>query len=77
VENWPIRVKLAVKGSSMQRPIKSAPNYTATCLVMGLINLLWIFFVIWAIWGLIAVSMVAVAINAWINRLARRREANY
>ncbi len=55
----------------MSRPIQSVPNYTTTCLVMGFVNLLWIFGVIWVIWGLPAVMVLAVILNAGINKLGR------
>lgn len=53
----------------------SAPNYTDTCLVMGLVNLLWIFFVLWVWKGIAAVLLTALLVNAWINRLEGRRRA--
>lgn len=35
----------------------SAPNYTQACIVMFGVNILWIFMVIWALWGLVAVAL--------------------
>lgn len=56
----------------MKGPLSSAPDYKAACLWMGFVNMLWIFFAIWAVWGLIAVGMLAYAIHLGITRLAYR-----
>ena len=51
---------------SHDRP--AAPDFTQACIVMFGVNLTWIFVVIWAIWGLLAV-----AITGWlVNRLNAR-----
>lgn len=50
----------------------SAPNYTNAALVMGLVNLLWIFGVIWALFGLVAVMAVSWVLNRGIDWLGRR-----
>ncbi|WP_171006831.1 hypothetical protein [Shimia litoralis] len=55
----------------MARPMQSVENYTNTCLVMALVNLIWIFGVLWAVWGWFAVLVCAVGLNALITRLAR------
>ena len=57
----------------MKGPLTSAPDYRAACLWMGFVNMLMIFFAIWAVWGLIAVGFLAYVINFGINRLAFRR----
>lgn len=61
----------------MQRsPLGRAPNYTTPALIMGFVNLLWIFIAIWAIWGWLVVALVAVILNWAIDRLVgenRRR----
>ncbi len=59
----------------MSRPIHRVEDYTNTCLVMGLVNLLWIFALIWVFLGLPAIMVIAVVLNAGINRIepARRK----
>lgn len=57
----------------MSRNVRPVENYTGACLVMGLVNLLWIFSAIWAIWGLPAVMVLAVVLNAGINWIAERQ----
>ena len=57
----------------MARPVQRVEDYTTTCLVMGLVNLLWIFVVIWAFLGLPAVMVLAVILNAGITRISNRR----
>lgn len=52
----------------------SAPNFTQACIVMFGVNLLWVFMVIWAVWGLLAVALVGWAVNALIDRIAARRD---
>ena len=56
---------------SNDRP--AAPNYTQACVVMFGVNLMWIFMVIWAIWGLLAVALTGWAINRVIDRIALSR----
>ncbi len=51
----------------------SAPNYTQACIVMFGVNILWVFMVIWAIWGLLAVALSGWAINVAIDRIGARR----
>ena len=51
----------------------SAPNYTNACIAMFGVNITWIFFALWAIWGLIAVAMTGWIINRIINYIAVRR----
>ena len=53
----------------MQRNRQPAPDFTNTCLIMGLCNLLWIFRAIWMAWGLITVFFIAYVINRWIKRI--------
>jgi len=58
----------------MQRgQMPEAPNYTSAALVMGLVNLLWIFGVIWAVFGLPVVVAVGIVLNRVITWLAHRR----
>ncbi len=57
------------------RPCKlsAAPDYTNAALTMLGVNLMWVFFVIWAIYGLVPVMVLAAAINHGIDRLIARR----
>ncbi|MGH1424949.1 MAG: hypothetical protein ACRBBU_09490 [Pseudooceanicola sp.] len=50
----------------------SAPNYTTAALWMGLINLLWVLGVIWALFGLPAVILTAWVMDRLIQRLPHR-----
>ena len=52
--------------------LPEAPNYTNAALVMGLVNLLWIFMVLWAAFGLPVVLAVSYVLNLLIRRLAQR-----
>ena len=56
----------------MSRPVQPVQDYTNMCLVMGFVNLLWIFVLIALLWGLPAVMVLAVVLNAGINRLENR-----
>ncbi|MEP2533925.1 hypothetical protein [Shimia sp.] len=58
----------------MSRPIQRVEDYTNTCLVMGFVNLLWIFGTLWVLWGMPAVMVLAVILNAGINRISSRRD---
>ena len=59
----------------MQRGhMDEAPNYTNAALVMGFVNLLWVFGVIWAIFGLPVVFAVGYGLNLIIRWLADRRD---
>lgn len=51
--------------------LPEAPDYTVAALVMGFVNLLWIFGVIWALFGLPAVMAAGWVINLGIDRLRR------
>ncbi len=52
----------------------AAPDYTLACIVMFGGNLLWVFVVIWAIWGLLAVALSGWAVSAVIDRIDARRD---
>lgn len=54
-------------------PITEAPNYTNAALVMGLVNLLWIFAALWAVFGLPVVLALGYVLDKLISRIARRR----
>jgi threonine/homoserine/homoserine lactone efflux protein len=51
----------------------SAPNFTQACIVMFGVNLTWIFFMIWAIWGIMAVAATGWILNHIINRIGAAR----
>ena len=51
----------------------AAPNFTSACIVMFGVNLAWVFVVIWAIWGLVAVAALGWLVNRAIDRIAQRR----
>ena len=53
--------------------LTEAPNYTNAALVMGLVNLLWIFMVIWATIGLPAILVLGYGLDKLISRIGRRR----
>lgn len=52
--------------------LPSAPNYTNAALVMGLVNLLWIFMALWIAFGLWVVLFIGFVLNKLITRLERR-----
>ncbi|MEX0316703.1 MULTISPECIES: hypothetical protein [unclassified Ruegeria] len=54
------------------RKIAPAPDYTRAALTMLGVNLLWIFFVVWMIWGFAATLVLAVMIDYGITWLAAR-----
>lgn len=56
----------------MARPIQRVENYATPALVMGFVNLIWVFGVIWVVWGLPAVMLTGLAINYTITFLERR-----
>lgn len=53
--------------------MNSAPDFTKACIVMFGVNLTWIFFAIWAVWGLLAVAVLGWVVNRWLSWLERRR----
>ncbi|MEE4120253.1 MAG: hypothetical protein V2I65_14695 [Paracoccaceae bacterium] len=55
------------------RERKKAPDYTDTTLVMGLMTLIYLFFVLWAVFGFWAVPAAGLALNLAIGRLAAQR----
>ena len=52
--------------------LPEAPNYTNAALVMGLVNLLWIFMVLWAVFGLPIVLAISYVLNRLIIRMEER-----
>ncbi len=55
------------------QPIGRAPDYTNAAINMMGINLLWIFFVVWVLWGVIPVLMIAYAINRFVEYVGDTR----
>jgi hypothetical protein len=53
--------------------MREAPDYTNAAINMLGVNLLWIFFVVWMLWGFLPVLMIALAVNIFIERVADRR----
>ncbi|MFK7752761.1 MAG: hypothetical protein AB8B51_09435 [Sedimentitalea sp.] len=53
--------------------ISAAPDYTRAALVMGGVNLAWIFLALWAIYGLAAVMLLALVLNHLVTLIERRR----
>lgn len=54
-------------------PRRRAPDYTNAALAMGLVNLLWMMFAVWAAFGFVWVLLAAGALNLLITRLGRTR----
>jgi len=54
-------------------PLNAAPDYTNAALVMGAVNLVWIFVVIWATFGFAAVLITGYALDRLIVWRTRRR----
>lgn len=57
--------------SDSNRP--AAPNYTNACIVMFGVNITWIFFLLWAVWGLLAVVATGWIINRAIGYVESTR----
>ena len=53
------------------RTVAPSPDYTFAALAMGLVNLLWVVAVIWALFGLPAVMALGCGLNLGIDRLRR------
>ena len=56
-----------------RRHPQPAPNYTNAALTMGWVNLMWVFMVIWGLWGLLPVLLISAGLNRGITCLALRR----
>lgn len=50
-----------------------APDYTNAAITMLGINLMWIFFVIWMLWGMVPVILIAVGVNHFVEYVAAKR----
>ncbi|WP_425045607.1 hypothetical protein [Primorskyibacter sp. S87] len=55
--------------------LPKAPDYTTAALTMLWVNLLWIFFVAWAMLGFVPTLVLAAILNHGISRLALARSA--
>lgn len=53
--------------------LDAAPNYTNAALIMGLVNLLWIFMALWAAFGLPTIMLIGYILDKLISWMARRR----
>lgn len=58
-----------------ENKISSAPDYTVPALVMMGVNLIWVFTLLWALFGLVPVLLLAAALNRGITWIAARRTA--
>ncbi|MCV2882613.1 hypothetical protein [Actibacterium sp. XHP0104] len=54
-------------------PISSAPNYTRPALVMALVNLISLFFVVWALFGFGHALILGVVLNLILDNWGARR----
>ena len=50
-----------------------APNYTNAALTMAWVNLMWVFMLIWGLWGFLPVLLVSAGLNRGISWFALRR----
>lgn len=55
----------------------SAPDFTKACIVMFGVNLSWVFLLLWALWGLLAVAALGWSLNRWMTWLDMRRAAEF
>lgn len=53
--------------------LDAAPNFTNATLIMGLVNLLWIFMALWAVFGLPTIMLLGYALDQAISWMARRQ----
>ncbi|WP_299424140.1 hypothetical protein [uncultured Shimia sp.] len=53
----------------MSRPVQPVEDFTTACMIMGFVNLLWVFVLVFLLWGFPAVIVLAVIMNAGIDRL--------
>lgn len=56
-----------------RRHPQPAPNYTNAALTMGWVNLMWVFMVIWGLWGLLPVLLISAGLNRGITWLDLHR----
>lgn len=55
------------------RQVGRAPDYTNAAINMLGINLMWIFFVVWMLWGFIPVLMIAYMVNRFVEHVGDTR----
>ncbi len=55
------------------RQVGRAPDYTNAAINMLGINLMWIFFVVWMLWGFIPVLMIAYMVNRFVEYVGDTR----
>ncbi|MEM1429033.1 MAG: hypothetical protein AAGG09_06215 [Pseudomonadota bacterium] len=53
---------------------RRAPDYTNAALIMGFMNLIWIFVLLWAAFGFWTVLAAGIGLNTLITRLEDRLE---
>ncbi len=53
--------------------VNEAPDFTNSALLMGAVNLTWIFTLIWALFGMGPVLIVALCLNHAITRFGQMR----
>ena len=51
----------------------AAPNYTNACIVMFGVNLAWMLFLVWAVWGLLTAAAASWLLARVIDRIEDRR----
>jgi len=59
----------------MQRKTGRVENYTNTCLVLWGVNLLWILFLLWSVWGFLPVLLLTLGLNHLITRWQAHRSS--
>lgn len=50
--------------------VKEAPNYLNACLVLLGVNFMWVFVLVWAVFGFFPVLVLGAVLNHCITRLA-------
>ncbi len=55
-----------------EHQVTAAPDYTKAAVTMLGVNLLWIFFALWVIFGFVPVLVLAVLINHGVTLLSDR-----
>jgi hypothetical protein len=52
----------------------AAPNFKNACVVLFGVNITWVLFVLWAIWGLVAAAALGWCINRCLSLFEARRD---
>ncbi|MEQ6204029.1 hypothetical protein ABMC88_13340 [Sulfitobacter sp. HNIBRBA2951] len=58
----------------MQNLPGAAPDFKNACVVLFGVNITWVLFVLWAIWGLIAAAALGWCINRVLTLFEARRD---